>query len=62
MTGKAATLAQGQTPRTLGYNEIFNDVNGPWLASIVSAVFDGDVDGGLQSGNDGIQSILDSHY
>ena len=35
-------LAQGQTPRTLGYNEIFNDVNGPWLASIVSAVFDGD--------------------
>jgi multiple sugar transport system substrate-binding protein len=55
-------LKNGQTPRTLGYNEIFNDVNGPWLAAIRRAVFDGDVDGALTAGQDGIQAILDSHY
>jgi multiple sugar transport system substrate-binding protein len=55
-------LKEGQTPRTLGYNEIFNDVNGPWLAAIRTAVFDGDVDGALTTGNDAIQAILDSHY
>jgi multiple sugar transport system substrate-binding protein len=55
-------LKNGGTPRTLGYNEIFNDVNGPWLAAIRRAVFDGDVDGALQAGQEGIQAILDSHY
>ena len=55
-------LEQGQTPRTLGYNEIFNDVNGPWLAAIRKAVFDGDVDGAASTGNDAIQAILDTHY
>ncbi len=55
-------LKNGQTPRTLGYNEIFNDVNGPWLAAIRRAVFDGDVSGGLAAGQDAIQAILDSHY
>lgn len=55
-------LKNGQTPRTLGYNEIFNDVNGPWLAAIRKAVFDGDVDGALADGQAAIQAILDSHY
>jgi multiple sugar transport system substrate-binding protein len=55
-------LASGNTPRTLGYNEIFNDPNGPWLGSIVSAILDGDMDGGLQSGNDAIQDILSQYY
>lgn len=55
-------LKNGQTPRTLGYNEIFNDINGPWLAAIRRAVFDGDVDGGLTAGQEAIQAILDSHY
>jgi multiple sugar transport system substrate-binding protein len=55
-------LKQGQTPRTLGYNEIFNDVNGPWLAAIRKAVFDGDVNGAVSTGNDAIQAILDTHY
>ena len=55
-------LAQGQTPRTLGYNEIFNDLNGPWLAALQSGIFGDDLDGALQTANDAIQSILDSHY
>jgi multiple sugar transport system substrate-binding protein len=55
-------LKTGGTPRTLGYNEIFNDVNGPWLASIVTAVFEGDVDGALATADEAIQGILDGHY
>jgi len=55
-------LKNSQTPRTLGYNEIFNDKNGPWIAAIQTSILGGDLDGGLQAGNDGIQSILDSHY
>jgi multiple sugar transport system substrate-binding protein len=55
-------LIHSQTPRTLGYNEIFNDKNGPWIASIQTGILGGNLDGGLQEGNDGIQSILDSHY
>lgn len=55
-------LKKGDTPRTLGYNEIFNDVNGPWLAAIRKAVFDGNIDQALADGDKGIQAILDSHY
>lgn len=56
-------LTQGaRVPKTLGYNEIFNDINGPWLASITQAVFGGDMDGGLKAGQDGIQTILDKYY
>jgi multiple sugar transport system substrate-binding protein len=55
-------LENGGAPRTLGYNEIFNDINGPWLAAIRRAVFDGDVAGALRTGNDGIQTILEIHY
>lgn len=55
-------LKKGQTPRTLGYNEIFNDVNGPWLEAIDKAVFGDDVDGALAGAQTGFQAILDSHY
>ncbi len=55
-------LARSETPRTLGYNEIFNDKNGPWLGAIQSGIFGDDLDAALQAGNDGIQAILDSHY
>jgi multiple sugar transport system substrate-binding protein len=55
-------LINGETPRTLGYNEIFNDQNGPWIGAIQTAILGGDLDGGLQAGHDGIQSILDGHY
>ena len=55
-------LATGGTPITLGYNEIFNDLNGPWLAAIQTAIFGGDVDAGLENGDRDIQDILDSNY
>jgi multiple sugar transport system substrate-binding protein len=55
-------LINSQTPRTLGYNEIFNDRNGPWIAAIQSGILDGDVDGALAAGDDGINAILGNHY
>lgn len=55
-------LAKAQVPNTLGYNEIFNDINGPWLASITQGILGGDIDGGLRNGQAAIQKILDSHY
>lgn len=55
-------LANSQTPRTLGYNEIFNDLNGPWLQALQSGIFGDDLDGALQTANDGIQTILDGYY
>jgi multiple sugar transport system substrate-binding protein len=55
-------LINGDTPRTLGYNEIFNDRNGPWLAALQTAILDSDLDGGLASANDAIQGILDNYY
>jgi multiple sugar transport system substrate-binding protein len=55
-------LSSSQTPRTLGYNEIFNDRNGPWLQALQSGIFGDDLDGALQTANDAIQSILDGYY
>lgn len=55
-------LAMGNVPITLGTNEIFNDPNGPWVAAFITAILDGDMDGGLQLGDDGIQDILDQNY
>ena len=45
-------LTNSETPRTLGYNEIFNDLNGPWLAALQSGIFGDDLDGALQTAND----------
>jgi len=55
-------LANSQTPRTLGYNEIFNDPNGPWVAAIQNGIFGEDLDAALQTGDEGIQAILDQYY
>jgi hypothetical protein len=55
-------LASGNVPITLGTNEIFNDPNGPWVAAFITAILDGDMDGGLKLGDDGIQDILDQNY
>ena len=40
------------------YNEIWNDANGPWLAMIQKAVFDGDIDGAINDAQQQITQIL----
>ncbi|NPV67689.1 MAG: sugar ABC transporter substrate-binding protein [Anaerolineae bacterium] len=44
LTTNAQAMALGRTPYSLVYNQLFNDSNGPWLAMIQQAVFDGQID------------------
>ena len=48
----------GRTPFSVHYNEIWNDANGPWLAMIQKAVFDGDIDGAINDAQQQITQIL----
>lgn len=48
----------GNTPFSVHYNEIWNDANGPWLAMIQKAVFDGDVDGAISEAQQQVTQIL----
>jgi len=48
----------GKTPFSVHYNEIWNDANGPWLAMIQKAVFDGDIDGAINEAQQQVTQIL----
>jgi len=52
-------LEVAQTPKTFGYNEIFNDANGPWINMVNSAVFGGDVGAATSGAQQRTQQILD---
>lgn len=52
-------VAIAQTPRTLGYNELFNNPNSPWAETMQSAVFDSDVSGAIEEGQQRAQEIID---
>lgn len=49
----------GKTPRTLGFNELINDPNSPWLEMIQVAVFEGDVERAMADAQARAQSIID---
>ena len=57
----AKLIGSGRTPYALNYGAAFNDANGPWLAMIRQAVFDGDVAGAVKSGESGTNAILTQH-
>jgi multiple sugar transport system substrate-binding protein len=52
-------IKRGYAPPTLAYNLLFNQSDSPWIAMFRRAVFDGDVDGALETGQKGFQQILD---
>ena len=54
----ASTLGVGHTPYSLVYNDLFNDVNGPWLLMIQVAIFDGDIDGALEEAQQRFSEIM----
>jgi len=56
----ARAMYDGRTPYTLKYNELFNDANGPWLAMIQRAVFDGELDAAIEEGQARFTEILAS--
>lgn len=53
-------LAQGSVEYTLAYNAVFNVAGAPWFKMFEDAVYNGNVSTGLQDGQSGIQSALDS--
>lgn len=53
-------FAQGRTPYSVHYNQLFNDANSPWLGIIQKAVFDGQIDAAVNMGQQQFSKILSS--
>lgn len=51
----------GRTPYVIPYIEIFNNPNGPWLAMIQKAVFEGDIDGAIAEAQEQMTAILEQY-
>ena len=54
----AEAMALGKTPYSVHYNELFNDANGPWLAMIQTAIFEGKVDEAIQTAQQHFTEIM----
>ncbi|WP_432494675.1 ABC transporter substrate-binding protein [Kineococcus auxinigenes] len=52
-------IEEAYAPVTLAYNLLFNQQDSPWIAAFRQAVFDGDVDGALVTGQEGFDRILE---
>lgn len=52
-------MAQGRTPSTVVYNDIYNSATGPWLQFLQEAIYGDDVDEAAAIAQETIQSILD---
>ncbi len=53
-------MGLGLTPYSLKYNELFNDANGPWLAMLQSAIFDGKVDDAIATAQQAFTQVMSS--
>jgi multiple sugar transport system substrate-binding protein len=53
-------LAKGSVEYTLAYDAVFNEPGSPWFKMFEEAVYSGNVSTGLQQGQSGVQSTLDS--
>ena len=58
LTTAAEAMAIGRTPYSVDANALFNDNNGPWLQLIQSAVFDGDIEGAVQTAQGRFEQIM----
>jgi multiple sugar transport system substrate-binding protein len=58
LTTNAEAMALGRTPYSLVYNQLFNDPNGPWLAMIQQAVFDGQIDEAINNAQEQFTAIM----
>jgi multiple sugar transport system substrate-binding protein len=52
-------MAQGRTPSTVVYNDIYNSATGPWLQFLQEAIYGDDVEEAVAVAQETIQSILD---
>jgi multiple sugar transport system substrate-binding protein len=53
-------LVNGHTPFALPFGDIFNNPNGPWVATIRAAIYGNDIDKALADGQTKIQAALDA--
>lgn len=58
LTVNAQAMALGKTPYSVKYNDLFNDANGPWLAMIQTAIFEGKVDAAIAAAQDRFTQIM----
>jgi multiple sugar transport system substrate-binding protein len=52
-------LAKGSVEYTLAYDAVYNEPGSPWFKMFEDAVYSGNLSGGLQEGQSGIQSTLE---
>lgn len=50
---------EGYAPKTLSYNEIYNQPDGPWLTMFRRAVFDGEIEAAMAEAQHGYDRILE---
>jgi multiple sugar transport system substrate-binding protein len=53
-------LAKGSVEYTLAYDAVYNEPGSPWFKMFEEAVYSGNVNTGIQQGQTGIQSTLDT--
>jgi multiple sugar transport system substrate-binding protein len=53
-------LAKGSVEYTLAYDAVYNEPGSPWFKMFEDAVYSGNLSGGLQAGQSGIQTTLDT--
>ena len=53
-------LAKGSVEYTLAYDAVYNEPGSPWFKMFEDAVYNGNLAAGIQEGQSGIQSTLDS--
>ena len=53
-------LAKGSVEYTLAYDAVYNEPGSPWFKMFEDAVYSGNLSAGLQEGQSGIQSTLES--
>jgi len=58
LTTNAQAMAMGRTPYSVHYNDLFNDPNGPWLAMIETAVFEGKIDEAIATAQQSFRQIM----
>jgi len=58
LSTNASAMGLGKTPYSVKYNDLFNDANGPWLAMLQSAIFDGKIDDAIANAQQAFTQIL----
>lgn len=58
-TALVAAMANGKTPKSTVYSQLFEDPNGPWANLIHNSVFNGDIDTEAASAQQEWQTILE---